>query len=126
MAKAELGTKRLCPSCGTKYYDLNRSPIVCPKCATVFTLSAVIARAKASPVHDEEDTDAEEGPTPVDFVSLEEADAEVAGEADVPDLEDADIADVGGDDDDTFLEEEEEDDAIDGIDIEVEADEEER
>ncbi|MBO0711819.1 MAG: TIGR02300 family protein, partial [Acetobacteraceae bacterium] len=32
MAKAELGTKRLCANCGAKFYDLNKDPIVCPKC----------------------------------------------------------------------------------------------
>ena len=36
MTKAELGTKRICPNCGTKYYDLNRDPIVCPRCGTYF------------------------------------------------------------------------------------------
>ncbi len=34
MAKPEWGTKRLCWSCGTRFYDLNREPVVCPKCAT--------------------------------------------------------------------------------------------
>lgn len=32
MAKPELGTKRVCVSCGTKFYDLQKSPAVCPKC----------------------------------------------------------------------------------------------
>ncbi len=36
MAKPELGIKRVCSSCTTKFYDLNKHPIVCPKCATVF------------------------------------------------------------------------------------------
>ena len=34
MVKPELGTKRVCPNCGTKYYDLNHNPIVCPRCGT--------------------------------------------------------------------------------------------
>jgi uncharacterized protein (TIGR02300 family) len=34
MAKAELGTKRICVSCSTRFYDLMRSPAVCPKCGT--------------------------------------------------------------------------------------------
>jgi uncharacterized protein (TIGR02300 family) len=34
MAKVELGTKRVCVSCGAKFYDLGKSPAVCPKCAT--------------------------------------------------------------------------------------------
>ncbi len=29
---APAGTKRRCISCGAKFYDLNRQPIVCPKC----------------------------------------------------------------------------------------------
>ena len=34
MVKAELGTKRVCVSCGTKFYDLQKVPAVCPKCGT--------------------------------------------------------------------------------------------
>jgi uncharacterized protein (TIGR02300 family) len=34
MAKAELGLKRTCIACGTKFYDLMRSPVICPKCGT--------------------------------------------------------------------------------------------
>ena len=30
MAKPEWGIKRICSSCNTKYYDLNKSPIICP------------------------------------------------------------------------------------------------
>jgi uncharacterized protein (TIGR02300 family) len=34
MAKPELGMKRVCVSCGAKFYDLTKSPAVCPKCGT--------------------------------------------------------------------------------------------
>jgi uncharacterized protein (TIGR02300 family) len=34
MAKPELGTKRVCVSCSTRFYDLTKSPAVCPKCGT--------------------------------------------------------------------------------------------
>ena len=34
MAKPELGTKRVCVSCSTRFYDLTRVPAVCPKCGT--------------------------------------------------------------------------------------------
>ena len=124
MAKPELGTKRLCPSCSTKYYDLNKDPILCPKCGTPFTVAALALRAKAAPVAEEEEDEVEA--LPVDFVSLEEADAEESGEADVPGIEDEEIEDIGGDEDDTFLAPDEEDDDIDGIDIDVAGDEEER
>ncbi len=36
MAKPALGTKRTCQSCGVRFYDLHRAPIVCPKCTSVF------------------------------------------------------------------------------------------
>lgn len=35
--KAKRGTKRVCLSCEVRFYDLARSPIVCPACQAVFT-----------------------------------------------------------------------------------------
>ena len=32
MAKPEWGTKRICQSCGARFYDFGRSPITCPAC----------------------------------------------------------------------------------------------
>ncbi len=34
MAKPELGNKRICVACGTRFYDLTKVPAVCPKCGT--------------------------------------------------------------------------------------------
>ena len=36
MTKPELGTKQLCAGCGRKFYDLHKTPIVCPTCQAVF------------------------------------------------------------------------------------------
>ena len=36
MAKPEWGKKRICSSCNTRYYDLNKSPITCPSCGAEF------------------------------------------------------------------------------------------
>ena len=44
MAKPELGTKRLCGSCGAKFYDLSKDPIICPKCGTTFVVVAPVSR----------------------------------------------------------------------------------
>ena len=44
MAKPELGSKRQCLSCASKFYDLNKDPIICPKCGAVFQVTAVKAR----------------------------------------------------------------------------------
>ena len=34
MAKPEMGLKRICVACGTRFYDLTRAPAICPKCST--------------------------------------------------------------------------------------------
>src|SRR6185436_18503779 len=38
VTKPELGTKRLCAGCAAKFYDLLKSPIVCPMCEAVFVV----------------------------------------------------------------------------------------
>ena len=51
MARPELGTKYSCTSCETKFYDLNRTPVTCPKCGEVYSEAPArpIAPKKASP-----------------------------------------------------------------------------
>ena len=34
VVKSKWGSKRLCPSCGIRFYDLNKNPIICPDCST--------------------------------------------------------------------------------------------
>ena len=36
MSKPEWGIKRVCPSCNIKYYDFNKTTIICPKCEFEF------------------------------------------------------------------------------------------
>ena len=36
MANPKCGKKRICLACNTKYYDFNKSPIICPSCGTEF------------------------------------------------------------------------------------------
>ncbi len=116
MSNPSRGSKRVCPNCGARFYDLSRTPIVCPVCQTVYQVTAPSprrserAQAAKAPVVVEPEVD-----TPVlgdaDVISLEEV--EEAG-AEVPIEEDEEIVDIGDDapeipaaDDDTFLEEEE-------------------
>src|SRR5262249_43164711 len=49
LAKPEWGTKRICPSCGTRYYDLLRDPVVCPSCSTPFDPEAFLKSRRARP-----------------------------------------------------------------------------
>ncbi|ROP90665.1 uncharacterized protein (TIGR02300 family) [Stella humosa] len=42
MAKPEWGLKRICHSCGTRYYDMRRPSIICPKCGTEFDPEALL------------------------------------------------------------------------------------
>ena len=121
MSKPARGTKRVCPSCGARFYDLNRTPITCPVCQAVYQVTPPSSRrgeraqpAEARKVEEPEaDAPVLEGP---EIISLEEAEE---GTTDVPIEEDEEIVDLGedaaeipaGDDDNAFLEEEEEGEA---------------
>lgn len=120
VAKPELGIKRICGNCGTKFYDLARDPILCPKCGTVYEIVAVPTRAsaaKAAPVvavvPDEPEPVA---PVGAEVISLEEAaEAETkagaakATPADIEGEEEDEVEIAGGaEDDTTFLEQDEE------------------
>jgi uncharacterized protein (TIGR02300 family) len=49
LAKPEWGTKRICPSCGTRYYDLMREQVICPKCSTPFDPEAFLKARRSRP-----------------------------------------------------------------------------
>jgi uncharacterized protein (TIGR02300 family) len=121
VAKSDLGTKRICPTTGKKFYDLNKSPVISPYTGEVVPIAPVApprmmrgAAAAAAP------SMAPEAPEPAEnenLVSLEEADAEENTgkvKAVVPESEDDIEVDetIEGDDDDdsTFIADEEEGD----------------
>ena len=126
MAKPELGEKRVCGNCGAKFYDLNRDPIVCPKCATVFEVAAAEkpapARESKKPVEpaegeDDKDETVVGGP---EIISLEDADddeGETVDGDDVPDDVGVDIDDDddAGDDDAFLATDDDEDDDVSDI-----------
>jgi uncharacterized protein (TIGR02300 family) len=121
VAKAELGTKRLCANCGAKFYDLNKDPIHCPKCDTVYEVVQVVSRARPepAPVVPRPPAPVEEVAVPepqeIETVSLEEADAEAQGAKKPataePEIEEEEVEIGETIDDDTFIEEQEEEDA---------------
>jgi uncharacterized protein (TIGR02300 family) len=112
VAKSELGTKRIDPETGRKFYDLNKDPIVSPYTGKTYPRTYFDSANSKTIDEDEEveekEIDAEEEGAEV--VSLEEADDEAKSGDDVPDIEDEEDVDLGDDDEDVFLEDEEEDD----------------
>ncbi len=112
------GLKRVCASCGIRFYDLNKRPIVCPNCTTEFTgeikvknrrsrimtddtPSETKVKTKKAPASDVED-DLEDVAEETDIVSLEDLDegedddVEITPDADL-DLDD-DLESLEGDD----------------------------
>jgi uncharacterized protein (TIGR02300 family) len=120
VAKAELGTKRVCPDTGRKFYDLNKDPVISPYTGKVVPVETPVARARPEPAPvrpaaapAEEVAPPE--PQEAEFVSLEEAEAESQGaktavETSEPDIEEEVEMDETLDDA-AFIEEQEEEDA---------------
>src|SRR5438477_2426346 len=75
LVKADLGTKHVCPSCGVRFYDLQKRPIECPKCEFSFEPESlykqrrprqpepVVEAVVASEAEDEEAEDQDEDDT---------------------------------------------------------------
>ncbi len=70
MVKADLGIKRVCPNCTTRFYDLQKRPIECPKCEFSFEPESLykqrrprvaepVAQAQPAAEDDDENEDAE-------------------------------------------------------------------
>ena len=132
LAKPEWGVKRQCLSCGARFYDMGRDPIVCPKCEAVFEPEAALKIRRARPDTkaakvktaaaataiavgvldddeiEDEDRDAEDGDDEDDDVGIAELDG---GEEDLI----ADASDDGEDDDGDDIDV---DDAVEGDDEE--------
>ena len=51
MAKPEWGTKRTGP-CGTKFYDFNKNPIICPSCGGEVITNEVKTKTKKNEVEE--------------------------------------------------------------------------
>ena len=96
MVKPEWGTKRTCPNCGTRFYDLNKDdPVTCIECGEEWTPEPVLKSKQ--PILAEEEKKDKKG----------EADSDLGGDDDLDDIGDIDEdddspdndVDLGGDDD---------------------------
>ena len=125
MAKTELGTKRVCPETGRKFYDLGKTPVISPYTGKVVPIVAPPqSRARPEPAQPAPVARPAPAPEPeaivpetadAEFVSLEDAEAEQQGKK--PAAEGAAVAGETDDveideslDDAAFIEEEEEGD----------------
>jgi uncharacterized protein (TIGR02300 family) len=95
MPKAEWGTKRICPTTGKRFYDLNKSPVVSPYTGEVVDIESArrkMAAAVISRVVPEKDDE-----VLVDDLDAEEDDLLVPGVADDTQLDD-ELLEEDGDD----------------------------
>lgn len=100
MAKAEWGMKRICHNCGTRYYDMSRSPIICPNCGTGFDPEAFLKSRRTRSTQVEElparTAVAATAAAPVSGTDDEEEIVDTAAEAEEPELDGAEDGDGEG------------------------------
>lgn len=95
MAKPEWGVKRSCHSCGARFYDMLRTPVICPKCQSAVELEVPFKVRRASSAE-------AKAPKPA-LVAVTAEDAEVE-EFEAPEEEDGDLDEMdGGDADESGL-----------------------
>ncbi len=139
LVKADLGTKRACPSCNSRFYDLDKRPIECPKCGFSYEPEALFKQRRsrqpepaatgtirAEDAEDDEDEDDEN----------EDADSDEDEEEEAVEEAPLSVAATGEDEDEEAAEEEpetaegmsvvegDEDVAIEDIEVEDDEDEE--
>jgi uncharacterized protein (TIGR02300 family) len=118
VAKPELGTKRVCPETGRKFYDLNQSPVISPYTGHVVPIETPSTRSRPEPAAARAVVpEAVEAPetAEVELVSLEEAEAEAEGggkKVAVAGEEDVEVDDEALDDAAFIVPEEEEDEDV--------------
>ncbi len=106
MPKEEWGTKRVCPTTGKRFYDLNKTPIVSPYTGEIVEVDLHRTRMIAADAEDGASSKAKKGVMDDDDVVLDDEDVDVdlddelleEDEDDNVSLDD--IADVSGGDDD--------------------------
>ncbi|MFA7276638.1 MAG: TIGR02300 family protein [Pseudobdellovibrionaceae bacterium] len=125
------GLKRICTNCGTRFFDLNKRPIVCPNCSEEFTGEIKIKsrRGRLSPADaPEEDqvTEETEVEEEEDDLVAEEVDEDTVSLEDVEPLDDDEDEDealegnLEADLDDDLVEEDLDDD--DDLDVDIDED----
>ena len=93
--KPEWGAKRICQSCAAPFYDMRRSPILCPKCGAEFDPELLVKarRSRPPPVEEKEKEKAKKAPPPKtnDDLEAEEAPEDEFEDVDEEGAEDEDV-----------------------------------
>ena len=106
MPKEEWGVKRLCPTTGKRFYDLNKDPIINPYTGEVFELETGKSRTITADAEDAETkkmqaADADDGDDVLDDDDVDvDLGDDVLDDDDDDDVSLDEIADVAADDDD--------------------------
>ena len=94
MIKAEWGSKRQCPKCSTRFYDLTKDdPVTCIECGHSWVPEPILKSKQTLPF----EVAKAEGAAAASDPALETDDLDIDAESDEP-AEDTDV-DIGGDDD---------------------------
>jgi uncharacterized protein (TIGR02300 family) len=94
VVKAEWGTKRACPKCNTRFYDLTKEePVTCIACGYAWVPEPILKSKQTTPFEQAKPAAAVEGDG-VEGVVDEDLDIEAAEDAEAPDV------DLGDDDED--------------------------
>lgn len=95
MVKPEWGTKRTCPKCATRFYDLGKDdPVTCIECGNVWEPDPVLKSKQPLP-YDAPKKEQEVDKRKDDDLGDDDLDIDVEEDTDSPD----DEVDLGGDDD---------------------------
>ena len=78
------GEKHICSNCGAKFFDLNKSPIICPKCNTEVVRKSSNVRTKTF-TSEPQDND-----NNIDYKETEDLDA-IQNEDAIADIEEDEI-----------------------------------
>jgi uncharacterized protein (TIGR02300 family) len=95
LAKPEWGTKRICHSCGRRFYDLLRHPIVCPNCGSEFDAEALLRTRRSRSVVSEREPAVVEAAPPEPEAPEVEVEVEVEIEVEVAAVEESANAEDG-------------------------------
>lgn len=110
MPKEEWGTKRVCPTTGKRFYDLNRSPIISPYTGEVVDIETARRKLAASVISrvtpdKDEDTLVDDLDTDDDLLETASDDADLDDDLLEDDADDNvsldDLADVAGDEEES-------------------------